>query len=198
NNANQRLDVGDATVILRFLTGLDTPRTWDITGNDLNANQSLDSGDALKVLRVAAGVDPQPGGGGAAPALKSASTKSVPTESMLLSPLTQRGAAGASVTYQVQLQNVYSGISGASFTLDYPTNALRLVNSQSYTFGALVPGGALAVWNVSPSQNNFATQDGHLSLAVSTATAWPSSNGVLAQVTFQVQSGATNAHTWPL
>ena len=31
-----------------------------------------------------------------------------------------------------------------------------------------------------------------------TATAWPASNGVLAQVTFQVQSGATNAYAWPL
>ncbi len=201
NNANQRLDVGDATVILRFLTHLDTPRSWDITGNDLNSNQNLDSGDALKILRVAAGIDPQPGGGvGAAPQLSSRALKSasLPVEFMLLSPVAQRGNAGDAVTFQVQLQNVSTPVSGASFTLDFPTNALRLANSQAYKFGPLVPGGALAVWNISPAQANFALQDGHLSVAVSSATAWPASNGVLAEITFQVQPSAANRYLWPL
>ncbi len=200
NNANQRLDVGDATVVLRFLTHLDTPRSWDINGNDLNSNQNLDSGDALKILRVAAGIDPQPGGGGAPVQLGGRAMKSasLPIELMLLSPVAQGGDAGAAVTFQVQLQNVNTPVSGASFTLDFPTNALRLANSQAYRFGALVPAGALAVWNVSPAQNNFTIQDGHLSLAVSSASAWPASNGVLAEITFQVQPSATNRYAWPL
>ena len=61
-----------------------------------------------------------------------------------------------------------------------------------------MPGGALAVWNVSPLQNNFAIQDGHLSVAVSSAAPWPASNGVLAEITFQVQTSATNQYAWPL
>jgi hypothetical protein len=202
NNANQRLDVGDATVILRFLTHLDTPRDWDVSGNDLNLNQSLDSGDAIKVLRVAAGVDPQPGDSGGAPLqptkVSAAASLSLLGERMLLSPATQRGVAGDLVTFQVRLQDVTTAISGASFTLDYPTNALRLLGSSSYHFGSLVPAGALAVWNVSPAQNNFTIQDGHLSLAVSSAAAWPASNGVLAEIAFQVQTSATNQYLWPL
>ena len=98
----------------------------------------------------------------------------------------------------MQLLGLHTALSGASFTLDYPTNALRLINSQSYHFGSLEPAGALAVWNVSPAQNNFATQDGHLSLAVSSAAVWPASNGVLAEVTFQVQAGATNQYAWSM
>src|SRR5207302_4369246 len=79
---------------------------------------------------------------------------------------------------------------GASFALDYPTNALLLVNSQSYHSGSLVPSGALAAWNT--------LQNGHLSLAISTASEWPASNGVLAELTFQVQPGASGQYAWPL
>src|SRR2546430_1553204 len=60
NNASNRLDVGDATIMQRLLTGLEQERSWDVTGNDVNANTSLDSGDVIKVLRVVANIDPQP------------------------------------------------------------------------------------------------------------------------------------------
>jgi len=33
---------------------------------------------------------------------------------------------------------------------------------------------------------------------VSSASAWPASNGVLAEITFQVQPSATNRYAWPL
>ena len=39
NNANDRLDIGDATVILRFLALLDPVRAWDVSGNDVNQKQ---------------------------------------------------------------------------------------------------------------------------------------------------------------
>jgi len=200
NNANQRLDVGDATVVLRFLTHLDTPRSWDINGNDLNSNQNLDSGDALKILRVAAGIDPQPGGGGAPVQLGGRAMKSasLPIELMLLSPVAQGGDAGAAVTFPGAVAERQHSCLRRLLHARFPTNALRLANSQAYRFGALVPAGALAVWNVSPAQNNFTIQDGHLSLAVSSASAWPASNGVLAEITFQVQPSATNRYAWPL
>src|SRR5204863_449884 len=72
DNANNRIDIGDATIIQRLLTGLDPVRAWDVTGNDLNANDKLDSGDVIKVLRAVVGLDPQPSSPGA---LTGASTK---------------------------------------------------------------------------------------------------------------------------
>src|SRR5205814_2716918 len=60
NNANDRFDVGDASIMQRLLIGLERVRPWDITGNDVNANASLDSGDVIRVLRAVVGLDPQP------------------------------------------------------------------------------------------------------------------------------------------
>src|SRR5205814_1502181 len=60
NNANSRLDIGDATIIQQLLTGQEPVRSWDVTENDVNANTSLDSGDVIRVLRVVANIDPQP------------------------------------------------------------------------------------------------------------------------------------------
>ncbi len=60
NNANDRLDVGDASTILSFVAAPETVKPWDITGNDLNMNSSLDPGDAIKVLRAVVGLDAQP------------------------------------------------------------------------------------------------------------------------------------------
>jgi cohesin domain-containing protein len=102
------------------------------------------------------------------------------------------------VTLQVILQNISTPVSGASFRLNYDTNALRLLSSASYHLGPIVPGNALAVWNVGPQQNNFAAQNGTLSLAASSAGAWSSNQGVLAEITFQVQNGATNQYLWPV
>jgi hypothetical protein len=61
NNGNNRLDIGDATLIQRLLTRLDPIRSWDIAANDLNKSQDLDSGDVIRVLRTVVGIDPQPG-----------------------------------------------------------------------------------------------------------------------------------------
>jgi hypothetical protein len=52
NNGNDRLDVSDASAILRMVTQIDPPRAWDIAANDLNQNNILDAGDAVRVLRV--------------------------------------------------------------------------------------------------------------------------------------------------
>jgi len=60
NNANQRIDIGDAVVISRLEVGLEERRTWDIGLNDLNNNQILDNGDIIKALRYVVGLDAQP------------------------------------------------------------------------------------------------------------------------------------------
>ena len=60
NNANQRIDVGDAVVISRLQVGLEEVRPWDVPLNDLNDNQLLDNGDIIKALRYVVGLDAQP------------------------------------------------------------------------------------------------------------------------------------------
>ena len=42
---NDRLDIGDGTLVQRLLTGFDEKRSWDSGGNDLNGNGKLDQGE---------------------------------------------------------------------------------------------------------------------------------------------------------
>jgi hypothetical protein len=62
----------------------------------------------------------------------------------------------------------------------------------------MVPSGSLALWNIAPSGGNFTIQSGHATFAVSTANQWTSDNGVLAELTFQVQSGGLSQYLWPI
>ena len=204
NNANNRIDIGDATIIQRLLTGLDPVRSWDVTGNDLNANAKLDSGDVIKVLRAVVGLDPQPSPPGA---LTGASTKiggrsanaGPASESATLALDRQRAQPDDQVTVQVRIQGVTTPLSGVSFALGYPTNALRLVNAQSERTGAIVPSAsAVTVWNVQPAQTDFTLQSGAILAAVSSPTAWATNNGVLAEFVFQVQPGETAHYQWPI
>jgi hypothetical protein len=211
NNGNDHLDVGDATLVLRLLARLDSTRPWDVPRNDLNQNGVLDSGDVIKILRAAAAIDPQPqlapaavdlGPPGAATpiagALPSMTESLFLPELAVLNPLKFGGTNGQLVTVQVRLTNIRTALSGASFTLNYPVTALRLPGAQFHHTGPLVPVNAMAVWNVAPAQNNYALQNGRVTLAVSSAIAWPNNNGVLAEFTFEVQPGATNQFAWPL
>jgi hypothetical protein len=203
NNANQRLDTGDATSIQRLLAALDPMRDWDRTGNDVNQNTQLDSGDVVRVLRVVVGLDPQPvpaSAGNAKPAATTFSAKDGPGSagSAVLSADVLRGQPGDRVTVQVRLQDVPVPLSGAAFTLEYSTNALRLVDRQSHRLGALVAGNTLAMWNVAPPQNDYRVQPGRVSLGLSSATAWPESNGVLAEFTFEIQPGQSARYCWPV
>ncbi|HKS36232.1 MAG TPA: LamG-like jellyroll fold domain-containing protein, partial [Verrucomicrobiae bacterium] len=204
NNANDRLDVGDATIIQRLLIRLDPVRSWDITGNDLNANTNLDSGDAVKVLRVVADLDPQPSpGGGPGPALVGGSRnglrKAGPVSDNIEIALDKtRAQPGELVTAQVRLKGISSTLAGASFALEFPTNALRLVNAQSQKTGPLVPASAFTVWNVTPAQNNYTIQDGRVSVGISTPTVWSTNNGALAEFTFVVQPEQAGQYRWPI
>jgi hypothetical protein len=215
NNSNNRLDIGDATLIQRFVTGLEQARSWDITGNDLNRSQALDSGDVIMALRVVAGIDPQPQLLGAksihygsdTPVVSDAArsllkatseTLGTSTELAFLAPSLLSGKTGDSVTIQVVLTNLQTTIAGATFTLNYATNALRLINAASLQIGAFVPANSVVVWNVAPSQNNYSVQSGRVTLAASSAVAWLGSNGILAELTFQVQSTAASKEPWAL
>ena len=201
NNGNGHLDIGDVTLLLRLLAQLDSTRAWDITRNDLNQNGRLDSGDVIKMLRAISAIDappPPPAAASWAGAeAVSAAEISLPGPVATLTPVRFSGAEGQFVTVQVRLQGMLKPLSGVAFALHYPVAALRLTGAQSHRTGPVVPGDAVAIWNVGPAQNNYAAQDGRVTLAVSTATPWPA-DGVVAELTFAVQPGATAQHLWPL
>jgi hypothetical protein len=61
-----------------------------------------------------------------------------------------------------------------------------------------VPPEALAVWNVSPAQNDFTVQDGQVVAAFSGAQPWPVSNGTVSEFIFIVQPGVLKQARWPI
>jgi hypothetical protein len=198
NNANDRLDIGDATLIQRLLTHLDPVRAWDVTGNDLNQTEDLDDGDVTKVLRVVVGLDVQPPVGpqssvgqvGSVRRIGLMGTGAATNEGALLLPAAFSAQVGQTVTVQMVLTNVPGQLAGATFTVTYPVEALALT-AGGCRVGALVPPTGVAVlWNTN--------QAGKVSLALSGATAWPQANGVLAELTFQVLAGAAAQAQWPV
>jgi hypothetical protein len=184
NNANDRLDVGDATRIQRLLVRMDIARAWDVAGNDLNGNGALDPGDVTKVLRAVVGIDPQPNRNRAI-AKMGGDDDEVETVLLFLKEKT-----ASTVTVQVQLKDMASTIAGANFQLEYPTELLRLKDKTSHAPGEIVAGNAAAIWNVSPAQTDYSKQDGTLAMAVSSPEPWTVKDGVLAELTFEVQDGA--------
>ncbi|MHB9006513.1 MAG: FG-GAP-like repeat-containing protein, partial [Limisphaerales bacterium] len=211
NNGNDRLDIGDATVVQRFLAQLDEIRPWDVAANDLNASSALDSGDVIKVLRTVVRLDPQPtlparsltisanrhsNTGVTEAALSESSPDAAPAPSAGARLVVDKrvAAPGDAITVQVQLDGVSGAVAGARFTLNYPAHALRLVDSSSCRPGPMVPQDALVLWNVG---TNSDTPDGTASGAFSSSTQWTLANGVLAEFTLQVQTGAAN-QSWPL
>lgn len=193
NNANDRLDINDATAIMRFANFVETPRSWDITGNDLNATSQLDAGDVVRVLRAVVGLDPQPSQPAAALRALSATGPRV-----ALQIDKQQALPGDQVKVTVILGQMSGPLSGASFKLTYPTAALRFENATGHRTGSIVPAGGAVIWNLSPAQNDYAAQDGAISLAVTTDGNWSTNQGVLADFTFKVQPGATNQYRWPI
>lgn len=205
SNGNRRLDVGDASIILQFLGLLETPRPWDVTGNDVNGSLTLDSGDVIRVLRSVVGLDtPAPSAVTAARrgslTLQGRPTLSTPpatgpTSRLQIEPAS--GGVGTRVRVKVWIDAGAEALSGAAFTLRYLPEALRLSDTRSLTLGSLVPTSALALWNVIPA-NNFAAQEGVVRFGASTAKPWLSSTGVVAELLFEVQPGASFRHRWPI
>ncbi|MGV3531248.1 MAG: InlB B-repeat-containing protein, partial [Chthoniobacteraceae bacterium] len=201
-NANGRLDVGDASLIQRLVTEIELPRAWDIPANDLNGNTALDVGDVQRALSTAAGIFPQPGsaqpGTTVSPRRGATAAASTP-ESIRLVAERHTASAGEQWVVRVVVDHLSGPLAGASFTLDYPTAALRLVDSSSHEVGSLLPTNSFAtVWNVAPARNDYAAQTGRVSMAASSAATNSATEGVLAEFTFQVQPGAAGQSSWPL
>jgi hypothetical protein len=184
NNANDRLDVGDATRIQRLLVGMDRARAWDVTGNDLNGSGDLDPGDVVKVLRTVVGIDPQPNRNRVITKMGGDDDE---VETVVLSI---KEKTASTITVQIQLKDMQSTIAGANFQLQYPAELLRLKDRSSHSAGGMVAKNAAAIWNVSPAQTDYSKQDGTLAMAVSSPEPWTVKNGVLAELSFDVQDGA--------
>ncbi|MGZ8901356.1 MAG: cohesin domain-containing protein, partial [Limisphaerales bacterium] len=193
NNANDRLDIADATVIIRMITLLDPIRSWDVTGNDLNTNSSLDAGDIVRVLRAVVNLDPQPSGQNG-PLMAAASA---PNAKISLSSSSARLTPGGQIKILVSLADLGQPLSGASFRLNYPAGALRLESSSAHSAGSLVPQNSLTMWHLLPDQD-YAQQSGAIHFAASSAAAWAASTGAIAELNFTVLPGAASQYAWPL
>jgi PKD repeat protein len=184
-NGNGRLDIGDAALLQRLILGVDAPRSWDLGLNDLNGNNALDSGDVTRLLRAVVGLSPQPFGATLENIsnldVKNRFKSQLKAEAQLLPELIS-GKAGDTVTVQIRIQNLANPISGAFIRLRYPTAAFELVSAQSYDAGILVPNDAVKIWNSLPAE-------GVISFAASSGKTWTNQNGILAEVSFKINSG---------
>ena len=190
NNANQRLDIGDAVVVARLQVGLEETRVWDVGLNDLNSSGSLDNGDVVKVLRTVVGLDPQPSPGSEGKRLGSAlglAKVLVNTNDVMAIDLIEGPSVIVGQPYRVaiRLNRVKGSFSGLSFTFKYPAS-LSLTDKQA---GALVPSDAVPLWYESSGQVSFA--------AIS-STAWANSTGVAAVLTFVPNASFIGQSEWPL
>ena len=196
-NTNDRLDTGDAFLMQRMLAGFDEIRTWDHPLNDLNTSGQVDSGDVIRVLRTVVGLDPQPGApqGGIRVARDN---HSGPAATITMDR--SYGSEGDEITVQVSLSDIGYAPPGASFTLDYPADALRLTDASSHVKGDLVPDGSFVIWNLQPMEHDYANQSGSISFVASSSAPWPDAEdgGVIAELVFKVQAGASAQPLWPL
>lgn len=195
NNGNDRLDVGDATIIQRFLAGLDPLRDGDVLGNDLNTSGDLDSGDVTKVLRVVVGLDeptatPITAGGVVnqmqgppdmvvvpVPLIAEAAAIVADPVSLSMGSIPPQAAPGGRVKVQLTLNQLATApaFTGLSFDLAYPAATLKLVEAE--VVPGLVPAGSVALWH---------DQGGRVKFAISSTAIWATGNGPVAEVTFEV------------
>ena len=126
NNANDLLDIGDASVILRLVQHLEPTRQWDITLNDVDQSATLDSADALQVLRTSAHITPQPR---PAPTGLRALATAVGADSVTLTSDKSQLHIGDQVTVRALIKDRAVPLFGSAFKLAYPATALHLQNA---------------------------------------------------------------------
>jgi hypothetical protein len=190
NNANQRVDIGDATVISRLLVALEEVRVWDVPLNDLNNTGDLDNGDVIKSLRTVVGLDPQPGPMGDAKRLSMAlaleptpaSTHYSAELALLDGPTIQ---IGRPYRVAVKLKAGRGDLTGLSFSLKYPAS----LELKEKAISAGVPTDALPAWNVSGNRAK---------LAVIRPKAWAAHSGTVAVFTFEAKPEAAKQVTLPI
>jgi hypothetical protein len=190
NNGNFRVDVGDASLLLRFIVMLDPVQPWDVTRNDLNLSGRLDPGDAIKILKIVSESEPPPAlasGGGPGARLR---LVVIPDRSNLI--------PGETVRVKVVLADTPGPVCGVRFALNYSPKALRLLGASSHRLGPDIAPGAFHAWNISPAQSNYSIQDGHVVVAIGSPRTWIAEGKTVAEFTFQVQPGVVEQYLWPI
>ena len=195
-NSNSRLDVNDAHLLQQMIAGLIPVRTWDLGLNDLNHNNQLDSGDVVQILQVVAGRLPQPQpalqggrleqpvwvGGELETVARGVGLQGAPPSGprAILEAPQGNVAAGQQITMRVRLEGVTEPLTGVSFRLRYPADALQLSSLTSYAPGPIVPANAVKVWNSIPPP------EASISFAAVSVDPWPQPNGIVAEFSFIV------------
>ena len=181
-NGNNRLDIGDATLLQRLAVNLDPRRSWDTALNDLNRNGSIDSGDVVRLMRVVVGLDPQPvsrTAGSSWPVARAARRLKSQLGWLEMDPATVSLDRGQVVEVNVRVKSIPPRLRGLRFTLAYPPGSVGLVGTDGYEKGPALPPGSTPYWNNQP-------QEGRLQFGLSAETNWPVSSGVLARFRFYV------------
>ena len=181
-NGNQRLDIGDASLLQRLVVGLDPKRSWDTALSDLNQNGSLDSGDVVRLMRVVVGQDPQPAGrtaGAAWPMARAIRRSGAAPGWLELDPPTLPLDRGQIVEIRLKVRQVPDPVRGLRFTLAYPPAVMGLIGADSYDEGPALPPGSSPYWFNEPLR-------GRLHFGLSAQTNWPVTAGVLAKFRFYV------------
>ena len=189
-NGNNRLDIGDASLVQRLLVGLDPKRSWDTALNDLNKSGTMDSGDVVRVMRAVVGLDPQPKPstlGAEWPTLVSPKSAKMAPSWVELTPATLNAQRGGIFEAQIRIRQAPANLRGLAFELAYPAQFMSLVSGSGYVPGPALPTGSLKYWNDTPTT-------GRLRFAASSETNWPSNEGVIA--TFRFKVGQTVPPQW--
>ena len=183
SNGNDRLDTGDLQQLLAFLSGVSTPESWDITGNDLNENGILDSGD-LTLLQSAVTEQER---------LEAAALgERITMEGATIHFDTDRYVAQEGDSFWVELQvDVEEPLAGVELRLDYPADVLRLAAAGDMEAGPVVPITGENAANVSWQGGALHDpQQGWLRFSAVSPTVWADTQGVVLRCRFTVLPGA--------
>jgi hypothetical protein len=210
-NQSNRQGVGAKVRIAATNGGFSRTRMRQVGGEDRWGTQEavahFDAGEAIRVLRIDVGLDPV---GSQAPAVFRVgpggeerlqggvpSVASVSGELYRFSLDPSSAAAGSLVRVRVHLLPGADGLAGVSFALRYDPIALRPRSVTDLRLGALVPASALVLWNPA-TDSAVSAASGVIRFAAATARSWPTDEGLLAEVQFEVQSAAGERVLWPI
>jgi len=211
NNGNGELDVGDAVFIYRMIHDRFVPKQWDISKNDIfPVDGQVTLSDFYRVFLIASKKLPQPyeevshaqsdefvafaafaALGEELPAVAGTASYArpvYPSERIYFEQDWYSGSADGTVTVRVRADDLNSAIAGASFTLNYPVEMLRIASMDNIVPGVSIASGVEFTVNLEPDENVVGTQTGTLHVTLAADIDWSSFDGELLAVTFQVQN----------
>lgn len=183
-NGDALLTEGDATRVLRVVTGLDATPAFP--------SQRVASAFAPRNnLSVTTSGLPLSGA-----AITSFITSFIPVDARTRLVLTRLNAG--QILAEVYLENIPAGQAGISFRVDYASDSLRIASAASLSTPAgAMPAGVVPTWNVYPD-NNHAIQTGSVSFAAAWNSGWTFGNGPVASLVFEIQAALEGQAKFPI